>query len=79
MKLYKSCRKLECPYCDGSFKEKSALKEHMRKKQHKHINPKNTEFDKYYLINYLELGKKWEAIHAEDDAEIEHTDDTVEE
>lgn len=33
-------KKLECPYCDGSFKEKAALKEHMRKKQHKHINPK---------------------------------------
>lgn len=29
------------------------MKEHMRKKQHKSINPNNKEFDKFYIINYL--------------------------
>lgn len=25
----------------------------MRKKQHKRLNPKNTEYDRFYLVNYL--------------------------
>ena len=25
----------------------------MRKKQHKKINPKNKEYDRFYIINYL--------------------------
>lgn len=37
----------------------------MRKKQHKKINPKNKEYDRFYVINYLELGKTWEDIQNE--------------
>jgi hypothetical protein len=44
---------LQCVFCDKTYKDKQTLKDHMRKKQHKKINPKNKEFDKYYLINYL--------------------------
>ncbi len=29
------------------------LKDHVRKKQHRKINPHNKSYDKYYLINYL--------------------------
>ena len=44
----------------------------MRKKQHKMINPNNKEFDKYYIINYLEYSKVWQDIKCEqDDMEIE--------
>jgi hypothetical protein len=39
----------------------------MRKKQHKCINPENKEFDKYYIINYLEQGKKWKELKNEKD------------
>ena len=42
----------------------------MRKKQHKKINPRNTAYDKFYLINYLEVGKSWEEVQSEDDREI---------
>ena len=38
----------------------------MRKKMHKRINPKNPVYDKFYVINYLELGKNWEAVLSEE-------------
>lgn len=43
----------------------------MRKKQHKKINPKNKEYDRFYVINYLELGKTWEDIQNEIEEEEE--------
>lgn len=44
---------LQCIYCEGHFKDRTILKEHMRKKGHKRINPDNKEYDKYFLVNYL--------------------------
>ena len=32
----------------------------MRKKNHKKINPRNSNYDRFYLVNYLEFGKTWE-------------------
>lgn len=43
---------LICLFCSKVFKDRPTLKEHMRKKGHKRINPDNKAFDKYYLINY---------------------------
>lgn len=54
--------RLECLFCEHVFKDKVVLKEHMRKKQHRKLNPKNQEYDRYYLVNYLEPGKTWETI-----------------
>ncbi|XP_037577358.1 zinc finger protein 277-like isoform X1 [Dermacentor silvarum] len=48
--------KLLCLYCEKTFKDWQTLKEHMRKKQHKKINPRNRAYDKYYVINYTEHG-----------------------
>lgn len=45
--------KLQCIYCEGLFKDRTILKEHMRKKGHKRINPDNKEYDKYFLVNYI--------------------------
>ena len=42
----------------------------MRKKMHKKLNPKNKEWDKFYLVNYLEFGKTWEDIAREDDSGV---------
>lgn len=58
---------LECIYCEKVFPERTVLKEHMRKKLHKRINPKNKCYDKYYIVNYLEMGKDWHVIQREDD------------
>jgi len=51
---------LICLYCEKVFKSREVLKEHMRKKQHKQLNPKNSMWDQFYIANYLEFGKKWE-------------------
>lgn len=45
--------KLQCIFCEGYFKDRTILKEHMRKKGHKRINPDNKEYDKYFLVNYI--------------------------
>lgn len=45
--------KLQCIFCEKYFKDRVILKEHMRKKGHKRINPENKEYDKYFLVNYL--------------------------
>ena len=42
-----------CLFCEKSFKDKASLREHMRKKQHRKINPKNKEYDRFYIINYM--------------------------
>ncbi|MFH4982278.1 hypothetical protein AB6A40_008987 [Gnathostoma spinigerum] len=56
----------ECIYCEKSFSDRNTLMEHMRKRNHREVNPKNNYYDKFYIINYLELGKKWLDVLAED-------------
>ncbi|XP_026477600.1 zinc finger protein 277-like [Ctenocephalides felis] len=50
--LQKKIEQFICIYCDKVFKDRVTLKEHMRKKFHKQVNPKNKEYDKFYLVNY---------------------------
>ncbi|XP_033880952.1 zinc finger protein 277 [Acipenser ruthenus] len=74
--LQRKLDNLQCLYCEKTFRDKTTLKDHMRKKQHRRINAKNQEYDKFYVINYLELGKTWEEVQSEDDREmIEDQDD----
>ena len=61
---------LQCLYCERTFRDHATLKDHMRKKQHKKINPQNKVYDRFYVINYLELGKSWEQVQSEDDRDI---------
>ncbi|KAI6079146.1 Zinc finger protein 277 [Aix galericulata] len=61
---------LQCLYCEKIFRDKNTLKDHMRKKQHRRINAKNKEYDRFYIINYLEFGKSWEEVQSEDDREL---------
>ena len=56
----------ECLYCEKLFEDHATLMEHMRKRQHREVNPKNSYYDRFYVINYLELGKKWLEVLAED-------------
>ena len=60
---------LVCLYCEGVFKSREVLKEHMRKKMHKKLNPKNKAWDRFYLVNYLEFGKSWEDFVREEPEE----------
>uniref|UniRef100_A0A336MJW3 CSON001678 protein n=1 Tax=Culicoides sonorensis TaxID=179676 RepID=A0A336MJW3_CULSO len=52
---------LICLYCEKTFKDRTVLKEHMRKKGHKRINPDNKFYDKFFLINYK--GKSQSPVH----------------
>uniref|UniRef100_A0A8D3CVW9 Zinc finger protein 277 n=1 Tax=Scophthalmus maximus TaxID=52904 RepID=A0A8D3CVW9_SCOMX len=61
---------LQCLYCEKTFRDKTTLKDHMRKKAHRRINANNREYDRFYVINYLELGKTWEEVQSEDDREL---------
>merc|ERR1712096_269849 len=61
---------LLCLHCEKVFKSREVLKEHMREKMHKKINPKNKEWDKFYLVNYLEFGKNWEDMAREEDGGV---------
>nr|XP_012146711.1 PREDICTED: zinc finger protein 277 [Megachile rotundata]XP_012146712.1 PREDICTED: zinc finger protein 277 [Megachile rotundata]XP_012146713.1 PREDICTED: zinc finger protein 277 [Megachile rotundata]XP_012146714.1 PREDICTED: zinc finger protein 277 [Megachile rotundata] len=58
-KIQTTIENLICIYCEKLFKDRTVLKEHMRKKLHKRINPNNKEYDKFYINNYLEPGKSW--------------------
>uniref|UniRef100_A0A803TY58 Zinc finger protein 277 n=1 Tax=Anolis carolinensis TaxID=28377 RepID=A0A803TY58_ANOCA len=51
--LQKKLDSLQCLYCEKIFRDKNTLKDHMRKKQHRRINAKNREYDRFYIINYL--------------------------
>lgn len=66
---------LQCLYCEKTFRDKTTLKDHMRKKAHRRINAKNHEYDRFYVINYLELGKTWEEVQSEDDRELVDDED----
>ena len=53
MSLLGNIVSLQCLYCNGVFKDRSTLRDHMRKKQHKKLNPQDKKYDKFYVINYL--------------------------
>jgi len=63
--LDKKLKLLLCLFCEKTFKTRDVLKEHMRKKGHKKLNPRNKEYDQFYLVNYLEFGRNWEDISKE--------------
>ncbi len=51
-KLEGKMAELRCVYCDRVFKTREVLKEHMRKKAHKKINPHDKSYDLFYVVNY---------------------------
>lgn len=44
---------LQCLYCEKTFRDKSTLRDHMRKKSHRRISASNHQYDRFYVINYL--------------------------
>ncbi|CAI4222738.1 unnamed protein product [Auanema sp. JU1783] len=64
--LKEKMQRNECIYCEKTFQDKNTLMDHMRKRNHREVNPKNHYYDKFYIINYLELGKRWLDVLAED-------------
>jgi len=56
----------ECIYCEKVFADRNVLMDHMRKRNHREVNPKNRWLDRFYVINYLEVGERWLEVLAED-------------
>ncbi|KAI8066748.1 hypothetical protein BC940DRAFT_302197 [Gongronella butleri] len=59
--------KLQCLYCEKTFTSPAVLRKHMRKKKHFKIAAKNRQYDRFYVINYLEPGKNWETFEQDND------------
>ncbi|KAK0181496.1 hypothetical protein PV327_003775 [Microctonus hyperodae] len=76
-KIQNNIESLKCIYCEKLFKDRDVLKEHMRKKFHKRINPGNKQYDQFYISNYLEPNNTWRRRERNkiDDTE-EHTEIT---
>ncbi|KAI9498303.1 hypothetical protein BDB00DRAFT_783941 [Zychaea mexicana] len=72
--------KLQCLYCEKTFTSAPVLRKHMRKKKHFKIASKNRQYDKFYVINYLEPGKNWEHFERDncesDEEKSDATDDS---
>lgn len=62
--------RLQCIFCEKTFKNYHVLREHMRKKKHLKLNPRNSTYDKFFLVNYLEDTIKKSEV--EDSDENEH-------
>ncbi|CAG2116105.1 unnamed protein product [Medioppia subpectinata] len=61
---------LQCLYCERTFKSWATMKEHMRKKGHRQLNPDNRDYDKFYLINYLSPERDWRDVKREVDVDV---------
>ncbi|KAJ2080600.1 hypothetical protein H4R24_002963 [Coemansia sp. RSA 988] len=64
----------QCLYCEKIFTSAAVLRKHMRKKKHFKISSHNRLYDRFYVVNYLEPGKSWEAIENENADESDSDD-----
>jgi len=76
--LTNTLNKMNCIYCGKTFKDKVVMREHMRKKLHKKINPENPDYDRFYIINYLEPGKDWKRLNEEEPEDERAEEDWLE-
>ncbi|KAL0230901.1 hypothetical protein GEMRC1_010306 [Eukaryota sp. GEM-RC1] len=77
--LHDKMDNLECLYCEKLFKNREALLNHMKKKNHVKINETNTMFDQFYIVNYSNPGIGWKTLENErdDDGYISITSTTL--
>ncbi|CAJ0954597.1 unnamed protein product, partial [Mesorhabditis belari] len=64
--LRKRVERQECIRCEKTIAARNALMNHIRKRNHREVNRANHYYDKFYIINYLELGKRWLDVLGED-------------
>lgn len=58
---------LICLFCEKKFKDRPTLKEHMRKKGHKRINPENQNYDLFFLIFYQKQPQQFQKTKKTDE------------
>lgn len=59
-----------CIHCGQRLPNQKQLRQHMKKRPHDKI-PNQKQFDRYYMVNYLEEGAKWQDIEREGDGDDE--------
>lgn len=59
-----------CIHCGQRLPNQRQLRQHMKKRPHDKI-PNQKQFDRYYMVNYLEQGSKWQDIEREGDGDDE--------
>lgn len=52
----------QCIYCEKFFKNTSTLKKHLKTKQHLRVHHKNPTYDRFYMVNYLNLGENTPSV-----------------
>lgn len=60
-----------CLYCERTYSSEGLLRKHVKAKGHYRINPQNHEYDRYYVINYVQNGKLWQELEADQDGDEE--------
>jgi len=70
--LRNQLKMLVCIYCERTFHSALVLRQHMRKKKHFKIHPKNHRYDKYYVVNFTEPGKSWDVLEDERNSRTSH-------
>lgn len=67
-----------CIHCQQQFNKPHLLRTHMKKKPHDKI-PDSRFFDRFYMVNYLEAGKKWQDIEQEGEIDDDESKISIEE
>eukprot|EP00042_Codosiga_hollandica_P033625 m.226853 g.226853 ORF g.226853 m.226853 type:complete len:206 (-) comp54232_c0_seq2:253-870(-) len=55
----------QCLYCMRTFRDRTVLKTHMRKKKHARIPPNDPFYDQFYIINYTAGSISWQSLEQE--------------
>ena len=65
-----------CIFCNSVFPNQRTLKSHLRKKKHMKI-PSDPFFDRFYMVNYLELNGDWRADDDDDRMDMEPLESAI--
>ncbi|KAL0207442.1 hypothetical protein P9112_012070 [Eukaryota sp. TZLM1-RC] len=68
--LHSKMDALECLFCNRVFRNREALKNHMKKKNHIKVHPSDKLYDQFYIINYSNPGIGWQKLDKEVDDEL---------
>jgi C2H2 type zinc-finger (2 copies) len=60
-----------CIFCEKTFPDHITFRKHLRKKKHFQVNPRNRDFDRFYLVNYQEK----ETIPSGDEQDLDQQDE----
>lgn len=69
----------KCIYCEKDFPNGTVLRKHIKNKNHYRIHPQNHVYDKYYVVNYLQVGRLYDEDAARGEREEQKSETGEEE